>query len=342
MPAAGPSRRFDAVSLWLAVIIVMVFAMVILGGVTRLTEAGLSIVNWDPIIGAVPPLSQEAWERAFDAYKQFPEYQRLNRGMELGAFKAIYLMEYAHRLWGRLIGLAFALPLAWFVIAGRVRGRLAWALGGILLLGAAQGAVGWVMVASGLVDEPRVSPYRLALHLALAVAIYLALLWILLGRVLRPSGARALARPAGAALALGLATILAGAFVAGLDAGLTYNTFPLMDGQLVPPGLWDLTPWWRNLFENVATVQFNHRLAAAATLLATLWLGMTAVKAEPPRRAIAAAHAAMTMALVQVGLGIATLLLVVPVALGALHQAGALILAGLLTWTLFESRAPAP
>ena len=168
---------YDAVTIWLMVMIVMVFVMVVLGGVTRLTQSGLSIVDWNPIMGAIPPLTAAEWRDAFAAYKHFPEYKDVNYGMTLADFKAIYLMEYVHRLWGRLIGLAFALPYLWFLVRGRVRGRFAWGLAGILALGAAQGLMGWIMVRSGLVDRPSVSQYRLAAHLAIAVTIYLLLLW---------------------------------------------------------------------------------------------------------------------------------------------------------------------
>jgi cytochrome c oxidase assembly protein subunit 15 len=336
VPQAAPA--LDSVTLWLIVVIVMVFAMVVIGGVTRLTQSGLSIVDWNPIMGAVPPLSDAAWMDAFNAYKRFPEYQRINYGMTLAEFKAIFLVEYFHRLWGRLIGLVFALPFAWFVIRGRVHGALAWKLGGVLLLGGAQGLMGWVMVQSGLIDNPSVSAYRLTAHLMIAVAIYLILLWMVLERTLTPSGATDLRRPALVALALALVTVASGGFVAGLDAGMTYNTFPLMDGQLVPDGLLMLDPVWRNPFENVAMVQFDHRVFAKVSVIAVLWLGLRAARSMAAGRARTAALASSAMALIQGALGITTLLLVVPVSLGAAHQAGAMALIALLTWTLFESR----
>lgn len=338
---AVSSNGNDAVTIWLGVVLVLVYAMVILGGVTRLTQSGLSIVDWNPIMGVLPPIGDGAWQDAFDAYKRFPEYQRINYGMTLAEFKAIYLMEWFHRLWGRLIGIAFALPLAWFALRRQVRGRLAWQLLGLLALGAAQGLMGWIMVKSGLVDNPRVSAYRLAAHLLLAIAIYLALLWIILGRIAQPSGAVALRRPALAALALTLVTVTSGAFVAGLDAGMSYNTFPLMDGRLVPEGLLMLDPVWRNPFENVAMVQFNHRVLAIALVCTVVWLATRTVRAGLQGRALVAAILALVMAMVQATLGIATLILVVPVPLGALHQAGALVLLALLTWLVFESRSEA-
>lgn len=338
-------RRLDAVGAWLIAVIAMIAAMVLLGGVTRLTQSGLSMVDWRPLMGLLPPLDQSEWEAAFAAYKAYPEYQKLNYGMTLAEFKGIYLMEYAHRVWGRLIGLAYILPYLWFLAAGAVRGRLALALAGILALGAAQGVLGWVMVRSGLIDVPSVSPYRLAAHLALAVLIAGLLLWILLGRHLAPGTAAAARRqlrgPARMAFVLASLTLVTGAFVAGLDAGMTYNTFPLMDGQLVPGGLFDLRPIWRNLFENVALVQFQHRVLGMATLAAVLWLWFRGRKAGLAPRARLALDLAAAIALVQPALGVATLLLVVPVPLAAAHQGGALVLLGLLIWLTHELRRPA-
>ena len=342
-PETGlPTPSGGAVTAWLWCMIAMVFAMVVLGGVTRLTQSGLSMVDWRPIMGILPPLSAAAWEDAFAAYRRFPEYRELNYGMTLAEFKAIYLMEYAHRVWGRLIGLAFLLPWLWFVARGKVRGRTALALGGIFLLGAAQGVVGWVMVQSGLVDMPSVSPYRLTVHLVLAVAILGLLFWMVLGRTLVPqpvTDARRLARPALIALGLAALTVISGGFVAGIDAGMTYNTFPLMDGKLVPDGLFMLEPAWRNPFENPAMAQFDHRVLGIATMLAALapWVRGRGLNLAPRQRL--AVNLMALMALVQPGLGITTLLLVVPVPLAAAHQAGALVLLGLILWVLFEARA---
>ncbi len=330
---------FDAVTRWLVVVAAMVFIMVVLGGITRLTQSGLSMVDWRPITGILPPLSEAAWNEVFNAYRRFPEYQRLNYGMTLAEFKAIFLMEYFHRLWGRLIGLVFALPLVWFALRGQVRGRLALALGGLLLLGGAQGVMGWVMVKSGLVDTPSVSAYRLAAHLGLAIAIYLSLLWLILTRT-RRSATDAVTRAwSRGALIAALVTIASGAFVAGLDAGMTYNTFPLMDGQWVPDGLIAPEAGWANPFENVTMVQFNHRVLAILTLIVVLTLALRGRGATGAART--AAYAAGAMAVIQVIIGITTLLLVVPVWAGALHQAGAMVLIGLLIWAVFESRHPA-
>lgn len=334
-----------SVIVWLVVMIIMIFAMVVIGGVTRLTQSGLSMVDWRPLMGVVPPLSAAEWQAAFAAYKAYPEYQVLNYGMTLSDFKAIFAMEYAHRMWGRLIGVVFIVPYLWFMVRGSVRGGLALRLGGLLVLGAAQGVMGWVMVKSGLVDDPSVSPYRLAVHLALAVALAAILLWMVLNRTSAPApitGAAA-KRVAGAlhtALLLAAATLVSGAFVAGLDAGMSFNTFPLMDGRLVPEGLLALEPVWRNPFENVVMVQFDHRVLGILTMAAVLWLWLRGRRAALGRRARLAVNLAAVAALVQPGLGIATLLLVVPVGLAAAHQAGALVLLGLLVWILHELKRP--
>ena len=334
-----------SVIVWLVVMIAMVFAMVVIGGVTRLTQSGLSMVDWRPLMGIVPPMSAAEWEAAFTAYKAYPEYKALNYGMNLGDFKAIFLMEYAHRVWGRLIGIVFVLPYLWFMIRGSVRGDLAYKLGGLLALGAAQGVMGWVMVKSGLVDDPSVSPYRLAAHLVLAVVLAAIMLWMVLNRVSAPVPVSGTARRrvTGAlhlALSLAALTLLSGAFVAGLDAGMTFNTFPLMDGRLVPEGLLALEPVWRNPFENVTTVQFDHRVLGILTMLAVLWLWLRSRGAALGPRTRLAVDLAALMALIQPSLGIATLLLVVPVSLGAAHQTGALVLLGLLVWICHDLRHP--
>jgi cytochrome c oxidase assembly protein subunit 15 len=307
----------------------MIVAMVMIGGITRLTESGLSITEWRPVSGAIPPLSEQAWQAEFERYQQIPQYQELNRGMTLAEFKAIFWWEFVHRLWGRLIGVVFAVPLAWFWFTGRIRGRTAWQLGGMLALGAVQGAIGWWMVASGLAERVTVSPYRLAVHLLLALVIYAWALWAALDLV----RGRARPRDAGAGalgfILLVFVTIAAGAFVAGNRAGMIYNTFPLMDGRLVPEGYVDATlGTLRSLFEGFAAVQFNHRVLAIATLIAAfaVWL----------RHRVTAVAAVPLVALLQVALGIATLVLVVPIPLAAAHQAGAV---ALLTAALVAAHA---
>ena len=316
------------VRLWLAFCAAMIFAMVVIGGVTRLTESGLSITEWRPVTGTLPPLSLAEWEAEFAKYQRIPEFREKNASMTLAEFKTIFWWEYVHRLWGRLIGLAFALPLLWFAVTGRVRGALLWKLSGLLALGGLQGAIGWWMVASGLVDRTDVSPYRLAVHLSLALVIYALIVNLALDLRNGPGAPRTdgPARPFGRGViaAIGV-TIVAGAFVAGNDAGFVYNTYPLMDGRFVPAGYGDLAPWWTNLFENVAAVQFNHRWLAIATLgLGLAYVGWVhaRVDARPARRLASWLGLAR---LAQVGLGILALLHAVPVALGAAHQAGAVI-----------------
>jgi heme a synthase len=315
--ARADSRR--AIASWLFACAALIFALVVIGGITRLTESGLSITEWKPVTGTFPPLTAEGWQAEFDKYQQIPEYRERNLGMTLDQYKTIYWWEYVHRLGGRLIGAAFLIPFLWFLLRGRLHGNLAWRLGGIFLLGAAQGALGWYMVASGLVDRISVSPYRLAAHFTLAVIIYAAILWVALDLV-RPRHDRVDGRGLGLA-ALALLTMVSGAFVAGHDAGMIYNTFPLMDGQLLPAGYLDQEPWWLNAFENPAAIQFNHRLLGVTTVaLAVLyWLAAH-------RDAGVHAHAVLLVALAQVSLGIGTLLLEVPIGLAALHQAGAVLL----------------
>lgn len=323
-PRPGQAPR--AVAAWLYVCCAMIFAMVIIGGVTRLTESGLSITEWRPVAGAVPPLSEQAWQEEFAKYQRIPEYQLRNSGMTLAEFKTIFWWEYVHRLWGRLIGFAYFIPLVWFVIRGHVRGALAWRLGGIFVLGGLQGALGWYMVQSGLADRVDVSAYRLTAHLGLALAIYAATLWTALDLTRPCEAADGRLGAAGRSFAaLVFLTLLSGGFVAGLDAGMTYNTFPLMDGRLVPPGYFAEQPWWLNLFENVAAVQFNHRVLAVTTLLAAIGIGVAGRKSPSPRIRIFSAAVA-GMAFLQVILGVSTLLLVVPVTLAAAHQGGAVIL----------------
>jgi heme a synthase len=327
----------------------MVLAMVVIGGVTRLTESGLSITEWKPLTGALPPLSAEAWQREFALYRRIPEAQTVHAGITLAEFKRIYFWEYLHRLWGRLIGVVYAVPLLWFAWRRRLPPGLLWPLSGIFLLGAVQGAVGWWMVTSGLTDRTDVSQYRLVAHLGLALVIYAATLELAL-RLLaseKPAATApppALRRAAPAVLALVFLTILSGGFVAGLDAGLAYNTFPLMNGEFFPAGYAHLDPLWLNFFENATAVQFNHRLLATATFGACLaaWLCCRPRAAGAARRSLDLLLAAATL---QAGLGIATLLLAVPIVLGALHQAGAVLLltaALLLRHAVSLAEAPAP
>jgi heme a synthase len=349
-PRAAADAGLRPVAAWLFFCCGLIFLMVVVGGITRLTLSGLSITEWKPVIGIVPPLSAADWAAEFARYQQIPEYRAIHFAMSLDEFKSIYYWEYVHRLLGRLIGVAFALPFIWFLARRRLPWRPAPPLAGILLLGFLQGALGWYMVESGLADRVEVSQYRLVAHLALALAIYAAILWTALGIVGGSPGASAgWRRAADAVLALVAVTILAGGFVAGTRAGLTYNTFPLMDGRLLPAGYDQLQPFYLNWFENIAAVQFDHRALAIATAtgIFVLWAaGVRSRLSKPGRKAL---HALLAVAALQVALGISTLLLVVPIPLAAAHQAGAVLL---LTAAIFlrhtlrgaavmDARAPA-
>ncbi len=329
-----------AVARWLYLWCAMLGGLVVIGGVTRLTESGLSITEWKPVTGILPPLSHAAWEEEFAKYQQIPEYREKNASMTLGQFQRIYFWEYLHRVWARLLGLAFAVPLVWFVVKRRVDAPLARRLTLILVLVGAQGALGWYMVSSGLVDRVDVSQYRLAAHLGLALIIYALTLWTAAGLTRAPGtpGDTRVARPAALFAAYVFLTIVAGAFVAGLDAGHAWNTFPLMGGTLVPAGYGQLTPAWRNAFDNPAAVQFHHRWLGIGALLGALGLAILTRRSEAPavrregRNVLGAAG-------VQVVLGLATLLLAVPIPLAALHQLGAVIL---LTAALLLAHASRP
>jgi len=330
-----------AVRTWLWLVAALVFAMVVVGGATRLTDSGLSITEWQPILGAIPPLNEADWLSAFDKYKATPEYAIINAGMALSDFKMIYWWEWSHRLLGRLIGVTFAVPFLGFWLAGLLRPGLAPKLLGVLALGALQGAIGWYMVMSGLVDRVDVSQYRLALHLLTAFSILALLIWLALDLGPAPErGARTPARGARrfAVLLFALVFVQAGlgALVAGLKAGLTYNTWPLMDGRLVPQGLGTLTPWYLNLFENVTTVQFDHRVVAYA-LVALALLHVTALaRTREDERLVGSAALLAAALLVQMGLGIWTLLSGVVLALGLAHQAGAALVVSAATLHLHE------
>lgn len=339
---AGFQQR--AIGVWLLLIAGMVFAMVVLGGITRLTQSGLSMVEWRPVTGWLPPLTQDAWQQAFAAYQKFPEYEKLNPDMTLAEFKGIYWLEYLHRLWGRFIGLAFALPFLFFLARGWIDRRLGWKLFGVFALGGAQGALGWYMVKSGLVDRPDVSQYRLVAHLGLAMLIYGYLLWVAFG-LLAPSRAASsspwFARAAIGIAGLVLVTVLAGGFVAGLDAGFAYNTFPLMDGELIPSQLFATTPSWRAFFEDVTTVQFTHRLLAVITL-ATVIAFRWSLRGRPVSQAgLRAANLLTSWVFVQFALGVAALMSVIAVPLAVLHQASAVILWTFALWCAFELAAGA-
>ncbi len=336
-----PSHNDRAVLRWLYLCLLLIFAMVILGGVTRLTGSGLSMVTWHPA-GMLPPLSTAQWLEEFALYQQFPEYQLINRDMTLSEFKKIFWFEYSHRMLGRLIGLVFLLPFAWFLWRRMIRPGLTPRLIVMFLLGGLQGLLGWYMVQSGLVSNPQVSQYRLTAHLMSAILIYAFILWTIFGlalpdpyRRLSESDVPAWRKTSLALTALVLLTIASGGFVAGLDAGLIYNSFPLMGGELIPEGIGALSPWYLNPLENMVTVQFDHRwLAMTTAVLLLAWYLRGRARFDRPPVNLSFKLIGM-MVIIQVVLGIATLLTHVPVVLGALHQAGALLLISAMLFNVY-------
>jgi len=329
--------RTRAIRLWLYAVAALVLIMVLVGGATRLTESGLSITEWQPVTGALPPLSEEQWQAEFQKYQAIPQYRELNRGMSLAEFKTIFWWEWAHRLLGRLIGAAFLLPFLWFLWRGWIARELRPRLWCIFALGALQGAVGWWMVASGLAGRVEVSQYRLATHLVLACAIYVALVWTAqrLGEGPGPfdsspaeqgRGVARLRASAAGLLVLVLLQIYLGALVAGLRAGYVYNTWPLIDGSFVPERarLFLGTPLWRNFFENTLTVQFDHRMLAYALWVCALAHALDAWRARRGPALAGAIGLFVTLTL-QAALGIWTLLAAVPLSVALLHQAVAML-----------------
>lgn len=331
------------IAAWLLTCCVLVFLMVVVGGVTRLTHSGLSIVEWQPIVGTIPPLDQTQWQETFRKYQATPEYLQVNSGMSLEEFKGIFWWEYFHRLLGRGIGVVFLLPFLYFLIRGKVLGTLAWKLGAIFVLGGLQGAMGWYMVKSGLVDDPRVSQYRLTAHLGIAFLILGAMLWTAFD-VLYPAGGspsprqKQLARYAAALSALIFVMVLSGGFVAGIRAGLAYNTFPLMNGHFIPPEILMLDPWWKNLFNNMATVQFDHRIIAWLLIILVPLFWAATRRIDLSARARLAVNVLPIALLLQVALGIATVLLAVPIPLAAAHQGGAVLLFAASLWASHSLR----
>ncbi|WP_169568693.1 COX15/CtaA family protein [Sneathiella limimaris] len=316
---------------WLLLVAFLVFCMVVLGGVTRLTNSGLSMVEWKPVTGWLPPLSEEAWHAEFDKYKAFPEYQKINKGMSLDEFKEIFAFEYSHRVLGRLIGLAFAVPFFLFLILRKIPMNMVPRLVGLLILGGSQGVMGWVMVKSGLVDHPDVSHYRLTAHLGLAGIIFAALLWTAFELLYPKEGVKnssALLRFAVISLALVFLQILIGGFVAGLNAGFIYNDWPTMGGGFMPDDIFHMSPLYLNFLENVATIQFTHRIGAYVVfaVIIVLFLKCRKETTDPTVRRFA--HFLVASVFLQVIIGIWTLVMVVPVSLGALHQAGGMVVLG--------------
>ncbi|MEJ2123751.1 MAG: COX15/CtaA family protein [Alphaproteobacteria bacterium] len=330
-----------AVRVWLYTVAALILMMVVVGGATRLTGSGLSITEWQPILGAIPPLSDAGWQDAFHKYQQIPQFKIVNRSMTLSEFKGIYWWEWGHRFLGRFIGVVFLLPFLMFWWRGAIPRPLLPKLGGIFMLGGLQGVLGWYMVSSGLVDRVSVSQYRLTAHLGMAVIVMGAILWVAfdLGGKSRQTLATAstgLKMLPAVLIGLIYLQILAGGFVAGLDAGIGYNTWPLMDGALVPDGLGNMQPWYTNLFENGLTVQFDHRMLAY--LIAVLALVNTFVTPGPFR---ASALVLLVAVIGQITLGIFTLLTYVRLDLALSHQAGAIIVFGIALYHFHHVRARA-
>jgi cytochrome c oxidase assembly protein subunit 15 len=332
-----------AVAVWLLISATMIFVMVLLGGITRLSGSGLSIMEWKPLMGALPPTSTAEWERVFALYREISQYKNVNHGMSLAEFQGIFWWEYSHRLWGRLIGVVFFLPFLYFLARGYFRkapGKpsLAPKLGAIFLLGALQGGIGWYMVASGFEDRDSVSQYRLVLHLGLALIIYALILWTALDLLQpqaisgKPATARALRRHAILLLVLVAIELCLGGLVAGLHGGLIYTDFPLMNRDLVAPDVFALSPWWTNVTENPGGAQFFHRIGALLITLTLLALVWRAWRSEVPDLIRSRMLFLLLALILQVGLGISTLILVVPLPLAVAHQGGAVVL---LSATLF-------
>ncbi len=323
---SGEIKDNRQIANWLFFVCAMIFCMVIVGGVTRLTESGLSMVHWKPLSGIIPPLNDGDWAREFSAYKQYPEYQKINRGMSLDEFKAIVFWAYSHRLLGRLIGLVFFIPFAFFLVKGKVSDSLKPKLWLMFFLGGLQGGLGWWMVKSGLVDRPDVSHYRLTAHLGLAVLIYLYIFWTATGLVMTGyDKAREKSVPVLVILVwLIFLQVLLGGLVAGLNAGMIYNTWPLMEEQFIPVGLFSLSPWYMNISENIMTVQFNHRMLAYLIGLVAL-VAWFKIRKDHDITLRIRGHIMLLTILGQGVLGIYTLINVVPIPLAAAHQGGALV-----------------
>jgi len=340
-PTTPTNADHKAIAIWLLTCCAVIFGMIILGGVTRLTGSGLSMVEWAPIMGILPPLNQAEWQEAFLLYQQFPEYQLKNFHMSVEDFKSIFWFEYGHRLLGRSIGIIFLLPFLYFFFRGKIEKALSPKLIIMFILGGLQGLMGWYMVKSGLVNDPHVSQYRLTAHLGLAVVIYAYMLWVALGLLypkfndIQKNADNKIARLSLIITGIIVITILSGGFVAGTHAGFAFNTFPLMDGRLIPAGLFEQSPLWRNFFENIVTVQFDHRVLATVLFLVipAFWIKAGKFNLQPLARM--GSHLLLAALALQITLGISTLLLIVPVALAAAHQAGAIVL---LTAALFVSQ----
>ncbi len=342
--ASYPSTNSRAIAIWLCICAFMIFVMVVLGGVTRLTHSGLSMVEWKPAAGFLPPMTELVWQDTFEKYQQYPEFKIKNPDMDLAGFKSIFWLEFIHRLWGRSIGIVFLVPFMFFLLRKKLDRKLIPKLITMFILGGLQGVLGWFMVKSGLSDRPDVSQYRLTAHLICAFFLYGWIFWTALGLFFPKPHAikQSLHVYKGFLSALTLLLVIAimsGGFVAGTDAGFIYNTFPLMGETFLPKGLFVLDPWIRNFFENVVTIQFTHRLLTMLIFVSVVAFWFKTLNQELPGRTRIVLHCLLAAVILQVTLGISTLLLVVPVPLAAAHQAGALILLTAMLWARHEFRA---
>jgi cytochrome c oxidase assembly protein subunit 15 len=338
LPDAANRR---SVAIWLFLCCGAVVVMIVIGGITRLTESGLSMIEWRPLVGVVPPLSVGEWERIFGLYRETPEFRIENPHITLDAFKTIFWWEYIHRLWGRLIGVLFAVGFLWLLLCGRINKSLLPHLAALFILGGAQGVIGWWMVRSGFTDRTDVSQYRLVIHLGMAFFILGYMLWLAFGLIERetidqvPANARRLAY---VMLGVVSVTVLSGGLTAGLDAGLIYNTWPLIDGGFAPHDLFVKAPIWLNFFENAATVQFDHRSIAYLTIGIALTLWWQIHRAPNVPRAARALHILLAVVIAQATLGILTLVLIAPLYLAITHQIGAIALFSTAVWTAHALR----
>ena len=333
-----------AVAIWLFICAIMIFVMVVLGGVTRLTHSGLSMVEWKPVTGFLPPMTELVWQDTFEKYQQYPEFKIKNPDMGLAEFKSIFWLEFIHRIWGRSIGIVFLVPFIFFLLKKKLDRKLIPKLITMFILGGLQGLLGWFMVKSGLSDRPDVSQYRLTAHLIFAFFLYGWILWTALGLLFPGTHTfkqQTLHTYKGFLSALTLLLVIAiisGGFVAGTDAGLIYNTFPLMGDTLLPKDLFILDPLIKNFFENVITIQFTHRVLTTLLFVSVVAFWFKTLNRELPGRTQIVLHCLLAAVILQVTLGISTLLLVVPVPLAAAHQAGALILLTAMLWARHEFR----
>ncbi len=334
-----------AIAIWLLICAIMIFVMVVLGGVTRLTHSGLSMVEWKPATGFLPPMTETVWQETFEKYQQYPEFKIKNPDMDLTGFKSIFWLEFIHRVWGRSIGIVFFVPFMFFLLKKKLDRKLIPKLITMFILGGLQGVLGWFMVKSGLSDRPDVSQYRLTAHLIFAFFLYGWILWTALGllfpkpHTFKQPSINAYKSFVSALTLLLVVAIMSGGFVAGTDAGFIYNTFPLMGETLIPKDLFAFDPLIKNFFENAVTIQFTHRVLTILIFVSVIGFWFKTLNLELPERTHLALHCLLATVILQVTLGITTLLFVVPVPLAASHQAGALVLLTAMLWARHEFRS---